>query len=722
MIKFANKKTRFALSALTLGMASFATQVYANTLSAMTVNQVATNTTQLRLSFDGQPLLPQAYQQDGSNQLVLDFNGAKNALPRENPINTGVVDKVLVLSNGETTRLMVDLQKDASYAYRVEGNELVIEVMGNHMTPAPMPANSRISGVSATTQPSHVVNVAVNPLLVPANAAASKISYDGISAINHTPDGAGGVVTVVLANEAIPLDVQRQGNKIVVRTTGATIPRHLLRRINVGGLVDSIEARNQGNNGILTINMRGDYEYQAYQSGAQLVIGIKPPKMLTEPTLEERVYTGEPLSMEFQDVPVRTVLDVIANFTGQNIVADDSVSGNITLRLINVPWDQALDIILKSRNLDKRVNGNVIWVAPAQALAEQEAAALRAKNEIKELAPLRTEYIRLNYAKAQTVFELFEKARTSTANTGNISGNTPSSNSGLLSPRGSIIVDTRTNTLIVKDTSDNISNIRAMIEKIDVPLSQVMIEARIVTATDSFSKDLGVRWAMRHNQITQDGQTTVRTGAANIGSSIVTEQANLLNVDLGIPSSAGRIAFGLLNISDTMLNLELQAMQAERRGEVVSSPKVLTADKQKARISSGRQIPYLEAAASGAATVSFQEASLSLEVTPNITPDGRISLDLNVTQGADSGERVNGVPIITQDSVQTNVVLEDGQTVVLGGVYRNTVGNGVSKVPFLGDLPYVGRLFKSDTRNNNKEEILIFITPKIVNDSISRIN
>lgn len=721
MTKFKSNKARFTLSALAFAVASFATQAYANTLSAMSVNQVASNTTQLRLAFDEAPLLPQAYQQAGSSQLVLDFSGAKNALPRENPVNTGVVDKVSVLSNGETTRLMIDLQKDASYAYRVEGNELVIEVMGNNMSSAPMPANSRITGVTPAPEPAHVVNVAVNPLLVPANAMSSKVDYHGITAVNHSPDGAGGTVTVALTNEAIPLDVQRQGNKIVVRMTGATIPRHLLNRINVGGLVDNIEAKNKGNNGILTLNMSGDYEYQAYQSGAQLVISVKPPEMLTEPTLEERVYTGEPLSMEFQDVPVRTVLDVIANFTGQNIVADDSVSGNITLRLINVPWDQALDIILKSRNLDKRVNGNVIWVAPAQTLAEQEAAALRAKNEIKDLAPLRTEYIRLNYAKAQAVFELFEKARTSSANTGN-SGNVPSSNSGLLSPRGSIIVDTRTNTLIVKDTSDNITNIRAMIEKIDVPLSQVMIEARIVTATDSFSKDLGVRWGFRHNR-TVDGDTvTVRSSGANISPSAAGDSGNLLNVDLGIPNPVGRIAFGLLDISNTMLNLELQAMQAERRGEVVASPKVLTADKQRARISSGRQIPYLEASASGAATVSFQEASLSLEVTPNITPDGRISLELNVTQGADSGDRVNGVPIITQDQVQTNVVLEDGQTVVLGGVYRNTVGGGVSKVPFLGDLPYVGRLFKNDTRNNNKEEVLIFITPKIVNDSISRIN
>lgn len=704
MTMFTTRKAAFAVSALTLGMATMTSQAFASTLNAMSVNQSAVNTTQLRIAFDDKPLLPQAYQQAGNNQLVLDFVGANNALPRDNPVNTGVINKVTTLNNGQVTRLIVDLHQNATYNYRVEGNELIIEVVDTMLSATPMPANSRI-GNAAQTPNTEIVNVVVNPLLMPSNATSARANYEGIAAINYTPAGAGGTVTLALTNEAIPVDVQRQGKKIVVRTTGATIPRHLLRRLNTGGLVASIDADNKGGSGVLTINMSEDYEYQAYQTGAQVVISVKPAEMLREPTLEERVYTGEPLSMEFQDVPVRTVLDVIANFTGQNIVADDSVSGNITLRLVNVPWDQALDIILKSRNLDKRVNGNVILVAPAAALAEREAAELRAKNEIKDLEPLRTEYIRLNYIKAEPILTMIEKAATNSSSSNRVTDN---STTGLLSLRGSIIADSRSNTLIIKDTSESINNIRAMIEKIDIPLSQVMIEARIVTATDSFAKDLGVRWGVGHtgNDLT-------------IGSSHVEGDEKKLNVDLGTAlNPTGRLVFGLLNISDTILSLELQAMQAERRGEVIASPKVLTADKQTARISSGQQIPYQEASASGATSVSFKEAALTLEVTPNITPDGKIGLELSVKNGAP----VLGGAAIKEDSIQTNVLLEDGQTIVLGGVFRNTVDNGVRKVPFLGDLPYVGRLFRNNARQNNKEELLIFVTPRIVHSDVNRID
>ncbi|MDO5767880.1 MAG: type IV pilus secretin PilQ family protein, partial [Psychrobacter sp.] len=553
--------------------------------------------------------------------------------------------------------------------------------------------------------------------------------------------GEGGNISIALANEAIPVDVQRQGNKLVVRLTGGTVPRNLLRRVNVnGGLVSSIDTKNQGQNGVVTINMNQDYEYQAYQTGNQLNITVSKPKLLREPSLEEKVYTGEPLSMEFQDVEIRSVLDILAQFTEMNIVASDAVSGSITLRLINVPWDQALDIILTSKGLGKRENGKVILVAPAADLAAQEAKELEAQQAVQTFAPLRTEYIRLSYAKAQDVFNLISQGRgANNSGASNNTGNSSQDTGSLLSNRGTVTIDERTNTLIVKDVAESIENIHALISKIDIPVRQVMIEARIVSASDSFSKELGVRWGIlsdgaannRNLLVGGSNQTLADLKNFTIESSTVNGQTvsypsynisrpDNLNVDLGVNNPAGRIAFGLLSMSDLMLDLELSAMQADNRGEVISTPKVLTMDKQTAKVSSGTQIPYQEASASGATTTSFKEAALSLEATPNITPDGKIGLQLTITNG--TPRNLNGIIAIDQDSINTNVIVEDGQTIVLGGIFKNQISNGVDKVPFLGDLPYIGNAFRKTQQTNSKQELLIFITPKLVNDGVGRLN
>ena len=571
---------------------------------------------------------------------------------------------------------------------------------------------------------------------------SKQYSYDGLTAVNFAAgnDG-GGNVSIALANEAIPVDVQRQGNKLVVRLTGSTVPRNLLRRLNVNsGLVDSIDTKNQGQNGVITINVKEDYEYQAYQSGNQLNINIRKPELLREPTLEEKVYSGEALSMEFQDVEIRSVLDILAQFTDMNIVASDSVAGNITLRLINVPWDQALDIILKSKNLGKRENGNVILVAPSTELAEQEARDLAAQQAVESYAPLRTEYIRLSYAKAADVLTLISQGSGSSGGSSGTGGANSVDNNTLLSNRGTVTVDERTNTLIIKDVAASIENIHKLIGKIDIPVRQVMIEARIVSATDSFSKEIGVRWGILSNGAANnrnllvggsnqtlwdlkdfDVETTTINGQTVSYPKYDISRPDNLNVDLGVANPAGSIAFGLLGISDFMLDLELSAMQADNRGEVISTPKILTADKQTAKVSSGTQIPYQEASASGATTTSFKEAALSLEATPNITPDGKIALQLNITNGTPI-RSLDGQVAIAEDSVSTNVIVEDGQTIVLGGVFKNSKSNGVDKVPFLGDLPYIGRAFRRDVRNNSKEELLIFVTPKLINDGISRLN
>ncbi|WP_201533520.1 type IV pilus secretin PilQ family protein [Psychrobacter immobilis] len=766
----------FAISALAISMVAVNNSAHAaQRINSVSVVQTAPAVTQMRLGFAGVPILPAAYQLDDPSRLVLDFEQVQNGLAsRFNEYNIGMVNDVTTLSSDTTTRLIVGLKQSGNYTTAIDGNDLLLtmtdsnrpvitsdpiqDVLNNNavmttaiVTPIVETSSTPVAYVSKTSKtvvknpvPADTMVVRVNPLLNPQLAASQvskQYSYDGLSAVNFSAgNDAGGSVSIALVNEAIPVDVQRQGDKLVVRLTGSTIPRNLLRRLNINsGLVGSIDTKNQGQNGVITINMTDDYEYQAYQSGNQLNISINKPALLREPTLEEKVYSGEPLSMEFQDVEIRSVLDILAQFTEMNIVANDSVAGNITLRLINVPWDQALDIILKSKNLGKRENGNVILVAPATELAEQEARELEAQQAVESFAPLRTEYIRLSYAKAQDVLTLISQG--SGASSGSRSGlsNTADDNNTLLSNRGTVTVDERTNTLIIKDVAKSIENIHDLIGKIDIPVRQVMIEARIVSATDSFSKEIGVRWGILSNGAATnrsllvggsnqtladlkdfDIETTTVNGQTVSYPSYDISRPDNLNVDLGIANPAGSIAFGLLSLSDVMLDLELSALQADNRGEVISTPKVLTADKQTAKVSSGTQIPYQEASASGATTTSFKEAALSLEATPNITPDGKIGLQLLITNG--TPVFTNGIVAINEDSISTNVTVEDGQTVVLGGIFRNRTNNDVTKVPFLGDLPYIGRAFRKDVRNNNKEELLIFITPKLINDGTSRLN
>ena len=764
-------KLAVAMSAMLVSSSVFA----ADTIRNISVTTPSAMLTELNIDFANSAVTPTAYELASPTRLVLDFPNVNNQISsRMQTYNQGYVNNVTTLTNDSMTRMIIELSNQATFSTRVVNNRLVVSIQPKGSTPAvttvatnpaivtpvvtspvvvsqpavvvtepapvivtPPPVVVQtpppVAVVTQTTKaapPANTMVVKVNPLLNPAAAVVQQYNYDGLAAINFngTSNG-GGNISVNLVNDSIPVDVQRMGDELVIRLTGATIPSRLQKQMTVGnGLVRDVIATNQGRNGVIRIAMTGDYDYKAFQTGNQLNINIDPPKRLREPTIEERTYSGAPLSLEFQDVSVRTILEVLAQHTNTNIVASDSVSGNITLRLINVPWDQALDIILKSKNLDKRVNGNVIWVAPAAELAKQESDELKAQQEKKVLDPLRTEYIRLNYAKAENVRTLIEAGR---ATSDRSSGNT-----SLLTDRGTVTIDTRTNTLIVKDTAETISNIRDLISKIDIAVKQVMIEARIVSATDTFSKELGVKWGILSqgaasnrnllvggNLSTIDSLKTYTTATNADGTTYPVYSgltaANNLSVNLGAANPAGSIAFGLLSISDLLLDLELSAMQADNKGEVISSPKVLTADKQTAKIMSGTQIPYQEASASGATSTSFIEAALSLEVTPNITPEGRIGLDLSIENG--SPTIINGATAVSKDSIKTNVVVDDGQTVVLGGVFKNTLGNDVTKIPFLGDLPYVDRFFKRTSKSNNKQELLIFVTPKLVNDT-GRIN
>ena len=764
-------KLAVAMSAMLVSSSVFA----ADTIRNISVTTPSAVLTELNIDFANSAVTPTAYELASPTRLVLDFPNVNNQIAsRMQTYNQGYVKNITTLTNDSMTRMIIELSNQATFSTRVINNRLVVSMQPKTTaatnpaivkpvvttaavvsqpavvtpaavvteaapviaTPPPVvvqtpPPVAVVTQTPKVAPPANTMVVKVNPLLNPAAAVVQQYNYDGLAAINFngTSNG-GGNVSINLVNDSIPVDVQRMGDELVIRLTGATIPSRLQKQMTVGnGLVRDVIATNQGRNGVIRITMTGDYDYRAFQTGNQLNINIDPPKRLREPTLEERTYSGAPLSLEFQDVSVRTILEVLAQHTNTNIVASDSVSGNITLRLINVPWDQALDIILKSKNLDKRVNGNVIWVAPAAELAKQEADELKAQQEKKVLDPLRTEYIRLNYAKAENVRTLIEAGRATSDRS--------SSNTSLLTDRGTVTIDARTNTLIVKDTAETISNIRDLISKIDIAVKQVMIEARIVSATDTFSKELGVKWGILSqgaasnrnllvggNLSTIDSLKTYTTATNSDGTTYPVYSgitaANNLSVNLGATNAAGSIAFGLLSISDLLLDLELSAMQADNKGEVISSPKILTSDKQTAKVLSGTKIPFKKDTSSGATAIEWIDAALVLEVTPNITPEGRIGMALNIENGSPTSSPT-GELAVNLDSIKTDVVVDDGQTVVLGGVFKNTASNGVTKVPFLGDLPYVDRFFKRDVKLNNKQELLIFVTPKLVNDT-GRIN
>jgi len=760
-------KLAVAMSAMLVSSSVFA----ADTIRNISVTTPSAVLTELNIDFANSAVTPTAYELASPTRLVLDFPNVNNQISsRMQTYNQGYVKNITTLTNDSMTRMIIELSNQATFSTRVINNRLVVSMQPKTTaatnpaivkpvvttaavvsqpavvtpaavvteaapviaTPPPVvvqtpPPVAVVTQTPKVAPPANTMVVKVNPLLNPAAAVVQQYNYDGLAAINFngTSNG-GGNVSINLVNDSIPVDVQRMGDELVIRLTGATIPSRLQKQMTVGnGLVRDVIATNQGRNGVIRITMTGDYDYRAFQTGNQLNINIDPPKRLREPTLEERTYSGAPLSLEFQDVSVRTILEVLAQHTNTNIVASDSVSGNITLRLINVPWDQALDIILKSKNLDKRVNGNVIWVAPAAELAKQEADELKAQQEKKVLDPLRTEYIRLNYAKAENVRTLIEAGR---ATSDRSSGST-----SLLTDRGTVTIDARTNTLIVKDTAETISNIRDLISKIDIAVKQVMIEARIVSATDTFSKEIGVKWGILSqgaasnrnllvggNLSTIDNLKTYTTATNADGTTYPVYSgltaANNLSVNLGAANPAGSIAFGLLSISDLLLDLELSAMQADNKGEVISSPKILTSDKQTAKVLSGTKIPFKKDTSSGATAIEWIDAALVLEVTPNITPEGRIGMALNIENGSPTSSPT-GELAVNLDSIKTDVVVDDGQTVVLGGVFKNTASNGVTKVPFLGDLPYVDRFFKRDVKLNNKQELLIFVTPKLVNDT-----
>jgi type IV pilus assembly protein PilQ len=657
---------------------------------------------EIRMTFDGAPPVPTGYTIEQPARLALDLSAVTSGLESKyHTLGSGNARSVTVVEAGDRTRVIVSMTELVAYSTRVEGNELFVLV--GEQDGATM-ATTESEGLSESLNSSSTNYVSREQALI------EDIDF------RRGENGEGRVI-VKLNDPGVGVDVFSEGGNIRVEFTGAHIPESLQRRLDVTDFatpVLSIDALPEADNTVLMIEPTGEYEYLAYQADELFTLEVKP---LSSSELESNLdavfrYRGEKLSLNFQDIQIRSVLQLIADFTDLNLVASDTVNGRITLRLKNVPWDQALDIIMKTKGLDKREVGNVLMVAPAEELAAREKLELESRQQISELAPLRTEFIEVRYASAGEIFALFESS---------------GEGEGVLSGRGSVIVDERTNSIILTETTVKINEFRAVLEKLDVPVRQVLIEARIVTAASNFSEALGVRWGGLGYKINGDNVgtaggslTTVQEVRDGIGDpdGITFTSPDHLVVDLGVGSAdATSFAIGLVN-DKYLLDLEISALESQGSAEVIARPKVITADKQEATISSGVEIPYQEASSSGATSVSFKSATLQLAVKPQITPDDRIIMELEVKQDT-VGAVFNGVPSINTNNVKTQVLVNNGETIVLGGIFTVNTSESVTKTPFLGDLPYVGGLFRRNTRSDQKQELLIFITPRLIRDSLT---
>lgn len=637
-----------------------------NALERVDYSVLPGNRVELRFEFTQPVAQPKSFTIREPARIALDFPGTRNATgERRIPLEVGVADSLNIAEAQDRTRIVLNLAEIPEHTTRVEGNAVVV-TLGGDAGEAATPTASR----AAPGEP-----FAGEDQYAPAREGRALQNID----FRRGEDGEGRVI-LQLSDPNIPVNIEREGGNVVVELMGTRVPQEMRERLDVLDFatpVKYVDVLERAGDGRITITPRTqEYEQLAYQSDDIVTVELRP---ITAEERDEPQYTGERLSLNFQDIEVRAVLQLLADFTGLNVVVSDSVSGSLTLRLKNVPWDQALDIILRTRGLAKRESGNVIFVAPQQEIAAQEQARLEAERQQENLAPLRTEYIQVNYAKAGELASILQ-----------------SEGASLLSERASVTVDRRTNTLLVRDIAANLEEARRVVTRLDVPVRQVLIESRIVVATDDFNKELGVAF----NVQTDTSPTAEASGEWNV------------NLPVGNPAGTASLALAELPFG-TLLDLEISALQAEGRGEIISSPRVITANQKEALIEQGVEIPFQEAASSGATSVSFQKAVLSLSVTPQITPDDRIIMDLRVTQDT-VGQIFQGVPSIDTRELATQVLVDNGETVVLGGIYEQTKNNQVNRVPFFGDLPIVGRLFKQTIESNEKSELLVFVTPKIV--------
>lgn len=685
-----------------------------NKLESIDVQNISGQQVQLTLHHSSPPSEPVAFTIDNPARISLDLANTALALPsRRIDVRSGGLDSVLAAEAAGRTRLVLNLDRLLPYTTRVSGNDVIVMVGGAASSPSAAAAAS--SGVSGSP--------------VAPTVSAAPTGPRAIRGIDFRRGAAGtGRVIVRLSDPHTPASLRQLGNQIVVDFAGAEIASNLARRYDAGDFatpVTGFDVVRVGDGVRLAISASGDFEHLAYQSDDQYVVEVQPARKAAQKTEEKRVYTGERLTLNFQDIETRAVLQLLADASGQNIVVSDSVTGSVTLRLQNVPWDQALDIVLRTKGLDKRRNDNVIIVAPTEELASREKAELAARQDVQELSPLRTEYLQVNYAKAADLAGLIK----ATGTTG-----------GLLSKRGTVSVDERTNTLLLQDSADRLDDIRRLVGTLDIPIRQVQIEARIVIVSDDFSRELGARAGFSGFSSYGSGTGLGYTSGSALANDTALEgiiedgvvpfvvsdtegvASPRYNVNLPVASPAGSLAFMLLG-ADYLVDLEISAAQAEGRGEVISTPRVITANQREASIEQGVEIPYQESASSGATTIQFKKAVLSLKVTPQVTPDNRIILDLNVKKDSVGQVIVGGagqqVPSIDTREITTSVIVNDGQTVVLGGILETERRETEKKVPYLGDIPVLGYLFKTTGRTNNKDELLIFVTPKILREGVS---
>ncbi len=676
------------------GLSQAANQAATNELNNITYNTLPGDKIQIRLSMTQKVLEPASFTIDDPARIAFDFPSTSVNLPaKTTSIGVGVARSITAIQAGNRTRVVVNLSKLVGYNTAVEGNTVIITLNDNSFSSFSSQAKAD-GGMTLSSMPSSSANI---------------LNIDF-----HRGEKGEGRVVVTLADPNTAVDIKKHGNEVLVTFKNSALSEDLERRMDVIDFatpVKTVDAFNLGNDVRLVITASGQFDHIAYQADEKLTIDIKPIVKTVDAKKKKRQfgYTGERLSLNFQNIEVRAVLQLLADFTGINMVTSDTVAGNLTLRLKNVPWDQALDIVLKTKGLAKRQTGNVMLVAPAEEIAAREKLELEASKQIVELAPLESQTIQINYAKAAKLAELFKKKDTA-----------------LLSSRGSVIVDTRTNKLLVQDTAEHIDAIIAMVEELDIPVRQVLIESRIVLASTNFKLELGVRFGVTRNYTGSDGKQRVMSGSAEATRQLINGDTLLLNdqwnVDLPVTSrSAGSIGLAMARLPfGTLINLELSAAQLEGSSETVSSPRVITSNQQEAIITAGQEIPYRQASSSGAATVAFKKAVLELKVTPQITPDSRIIMTLDVRKDQpDFGNLVDGVPPINTQSVQTEVLVNNGETVVLGGIYEQTKSKTINRIPFFGDLPIVGALFRNSVDVNDKKELLIFITPKILQDNIT---
>lgn len=698
--------------------------VSASTINKIDFAQLPGERFEVRVTFDSAPPEPKSYTIEKPARIVLDFPDAVSSLKeRRFPLAVGNGQSALLLTSEGRTRLILNLNQLAEYKTRKEGEQFIVEVG---------------AAQGATSQYAPAANLGLTTNQKGSLSTQDSIKGTRITNIDFRRGTAGeGRVIINLSDAKVNANMVGTGAGVRLSFRNVWLPPELRRRLDVVDFatpVSLVASAQEGENTVLNIAASGDFDYLAYQTDNEYVVSIKP---LTDREKQERKkefeYTGQKLSLDFQDIEVRAVLQIIADFTDLNLVASDTVQGRITLRLQNVPWDQALDMVLKNKGLDKRQVGNVLMVAPAAEIAERERQEIATKKQLEELAPLRTEYIRVRYASAKGIFELFRENNNRGGSGGGASGGGSRGGSmttgSVLSERGQAVVDERTNSIIITDTTERIEAFKLLIDQIDIPIRQVMIEARIVIANTDFQRELGIRWggvgyhqnnsrlievAGSQSGLDSDPGRPAEFLTGN-GTMDLTEN-NMVNVPVNNP--AGSFAIGVLTDS-LYLDMELSALETSGFAEIVSQPKVITSDKQKAVIKSGKEIAYQETSPSGGTTTGFKEAVLMLEVTPQITPDNRIIMDLNVTKDTVGEITQQGVPSLDVTRLATKVLVDNGQTVVLGGVFSMEGLKGETKVPVLGDIPYLGRLFKKTLNQQIKSELLIFVTPKLVADSLT---